>query len=406
MQQGFDLWEIRAVDAIARGRSLRVAAEGLNISQTSVSRHLQRAEALCGAALFRRGWSGAELTAAGELVEPRLAQALDAVARCGGALAALRPAGAGGLQGAALLTRLRRRDLAALEAVVAAGSVSLGAQAVGRGQPEVSRALQGLSQALGVPLLVRRGGRMQPLPAAQRLCTLAQELAAAVDPIPALLAAAAPRFEGRAAIGLLPFSGQRLIARCFARLSNQLPGARLVAVPGSYDSLVAALRRREIDRIIGTLRGPDLPPDLAETPLYAERFAVVARRGHPLAGARGPVAALRDAPWVVAPHGTPVRRYFESLFPPEAARPAIQTCEILSFAAAEEMLMESNSLGMLSYSAARLRALPPGLVALDLALPAAESRIGLTRLADAAADPATRAFEAILSALLAEEAPG
>ena len=52
--------------------------------------------------------------------------------------------------------------------------------------------------------------------------------------------------------------------------------------------LLKKLRRHEIDRIVGILRGPACPSDLIETPLYAERFTVVGdrHRGARKAGTR------------------------------------------------------------------------------------------------------------------------
>lgn len=209
------------------------------------------------------------------------------------------------------------------------------------------------------------------------------------------------QIAGRVALGMLPFSGQAHVARAFALLTNRHPRLRLTAVPGSYPALVEALRRREIDLIIGILRGTDSPPDLAERPLYPEEFAVIARVGHPALDGPQAMADLARLNWVVAPHGTPVRRHFDRIFAAEGLTPPAQSVEMLAFDAAEQMLADSNSLGMLTYSPARLRDLRPDLGRVALTTAPAQAMVGLVSLARTPPDPALAAFEQALAEVLA-----
>lgn len=215
------------------------------------------------------------------------------------------------------------------------------------------------------------------------------------------------RFEGemvgRVSIGMLPFSGQELISRAFARLSNRHPHLRLACIPGSYHGLVEALRRREIDRVVEIMRHQSCPPGLEETHLYDEYFAVVARSGHPLAGRAAEPEDLARRQWVVAPHGTPVRAHFEAVFGHIGLAPPTQSCEMLSFTAAEQMIIESNSLAMLSYSRGKLRQLRPDLSLIDTPFPDGIAPIGLTRLRDAETEPAVQEFTDELVAIVAEQ---
>lgn len=67
------------------------------------------------------------------------------------------------------LTSLDLNLLVVLDAVLAERSVTHAASRVGLSQPAVSNALARLRHQLGDPLLVRRGGGMQPTPYAERL---------------------------------------------------------------------------------------------------------------------------------------------------------------------------------------------------------------------------------------------
>lgn len=395
-----DVRQIAALHLVAETRSFSRAAIALGTTQSTLSRLVAGAEAQLGAGLFRRGWSGAEPTPEGEVV---LAACRIAVAAVDQAEAALYAAGR---PHPSLRNALRTGPLAMLRAVVETGSTRLAAERLGLGQPEVSRALSQLAGHLGLTLF-RRGHRgMEALPPALVLAHLHGAIAAPFQDLPARMQVPAGQISGRVALGLLPFSGQTHVARAFAMLTNRHPRLRLVAVPGSYHALVEALRRREIDRIIGILRHAACPPDLLETPLYSERFTVIARAGHPLLGAPQRLEDLARANWVVAPHGTPVRTHFDRLFASQGLTPPTQSVEMLSFDAAEQMLAESNSLGMLTYGEAGLRRLRPdlGQIRLRLAPDQAVARagIGLVRLAHAPVDAALAAFEAALTDVLAQ----
>ncbi|MBN8194803.1 hypothetical protein JI667_22145, partial [Bacillus sp. NTK074B] len=80
--------------------------------------------------------------------------------------------------------------------------------------------------------------------------------------------------------------------------------------------------------------------------------------------------------WVVAPHGTPVRRYFETVFRRLGAVPPAQSYEIWSFADAEQMIADSDSVALLSYSDETLAELRPDLKRVAFDLPDAGISVG------------------------------
>ncbi|MBW7922930.1 MAG: LysR family transcriptional regulator [Rubellimicrobium sp.] len=386
MGRALDLHHADAVLHLAELRSYRLAAGALATSQPTLTRRVQEAEAALGQPLFRRGWSGVEPTSACELALEHFTEVAAAVAA---AQAQLYAPGRGQPR---LMRALRMGQLQAVAAVVRTGSVTAAAQALGIGQPELSRLLGRTAGHLGLVLFRRHGAGMQALAPAQELARLHDRLHHQLARVPARLAQDGAGLAGRVAVGMLPFSGQNLIARTFARLGNQHPRLRLTCVPGSYNGLTEALRRREIDCIVGVLRGESVAPDLEETALAQERFTVIARRDHALAGTTGSIAALAGARWVVAPHGTPVRRYFDRLFRQTGRIPPVQTCEMLSFSSAEQMLVESDALGMLTYGEAQLQALRPDLCRVEVTLPRAAVPVGITRLRTAEGEAAVAAF--------------
>ncbi len=384
--------EARVIRALADHRRLGAAAEVLALSQSSLSRALAEAESRLGVTLFQRGWTGSEPTALGDVVVAqcqRILADIEAVERAD--LGARHPK---------LAALVQWRHLESLAAVVAQGSASAAARALGISQPAVSQALSDLAAFVPVPLLRRHSAGLDPEPAAFALAALWDRVRSELQILPGLLAEAATGLTGRVAVGLMPFSGQAGVMAALGDLTREHPNLRLIGVPGNYTALCEALKRREIDVIVGLLRNPAPYPGFAEEPLFAERFTLVARRDHPVHAAPVTIDTLAAQRWVVAPHGTPVRRYFETVFRRLGAVPPAQSYEIWSFADAEQMIVDSDSIALLSYSDRTLAALRADLRPVAFDLPDAGVDVGLTRLGDLPPSPAVSAFATALRARL------
>lgn len=381
--------ETRVIRALADHRRLSAAAEALHLSQSSLSRALAGAENRLGVVLFQRGWTGAEPTAAGDLV----------VAQCQRVLSDLDDVSADLGARSRLAAHVQWHHLTAVDAVVATGSATGAAHLLGLRQPAISQTLGDLAAFAG-PLFQRRSAGLDPLPGARTLAALWQRIVQELGQIPALLIQPETGLTGRVAVGLMPFSGQRSVMAALGDLTRQHPHLRLIGVPGNYSALCEALRRREIDLIVGLLRDPAPFPGFVEEPLCDEDFTLIARADHPVHFRPLTIDALAAQRWIVAPHGTPVRRYFETVFRRLGAVPPAQSYEIWSFADAEQMIADSDSVALLSYSRATLARLRPDLRRVDFPLPDARTAVGLTRLADQPPSPGLAAFARALRARL------
>lgn len=385
-----DIREFVAVDAVARTRSFKRAAEALFTSQPTLSRLISSAEEKLGVVIFDRGWSGAETTSEGDVVARYCAHVVAALDTAQARLFAKRP------NSPSLRTNLRSKQIDVVEAICRHGSVTQASHALNRSQSDLSRCLSDLAKRFDVGLFVRTGTGMAPEPGAMTLAELAGHIAYFETQMRAQLRLLEADIVGRVSVGLLAFSGQDFILKTFGSLANDYPHVRLTAVPGSYNGLVEALRRREIDRIVGIGRGDDCEQGLIEEPLYHEHFAVIARRDHPLHNHAHDTQQLARTNWIVAPHGTPARAYFETAFAKLGVTPPTQTCQLLSFGNAEQMLIHSNSVAVLTYSEKKLNELPPELAKVDTSLPPSTTPIVLTKLAGIASDPALAEFDARL----------
>lgn len=394
------LKQIRAVAAVAGNASLARAGESLNISQSSLSRIIHDAEGALGHRLFQRGWNGMEPTSAGAIVIQQCLRVAGGMAEAQNSLQAA------GYKVRDLAYHLTWSMLEVATAVSASGHVSQAAGVLGMPQPNVSRVLAQLAAMLGEHPFTRHAKGMAATPAIPILCDLREKLRSEALQIPSALAALTGMLVGRIAVGILPFSEQDVVVEAFAILLRDHPHVRLQAVTGSYGALSEALRRGEIDVIIGPLRGGALSAQLEESVLLEEVLTFIARPGHALSGRRVTLADLAKEGFVVGPYGTPTRQFFESLLLEHKLPPPARICEMVTFPLAERMVMASESIGLLTYSL-RKRAMAAQHVAIiETDIPESRRAIGLTSLKDkpsnAAQEVFVKAITAILPAMTAE----
>jgi LysR family transcriptional regulator, regulator for genes of the gallate degradation pathway len=364
--------QVRAINAVATHASLAHACEHLNASQSSLSRYIAEAEHGLGHRLFQRGWTGMEPTSEGEVV---IAHCRRMVSSIQAVQAELRGSGA---RTPDLTHHLTWEMLGAADAVRTTGSVSAAAEYLGQSQPNVSRALAKLATAIGRPPFRRTRTGMAASKDVIVLCDLYGKLLLDVMALPSLLAAMSAEVTGRVSVGLLPFSEQALVMKAFGVMLRRHRHVRLQAVTGSYAALIDGLRQDELDFVVGPLRDPPPYDTLEEMRLYRESFAMVVREGHPLASGEPSLADLVNENWIVAPHGTPTRRYFEELLIKQGLTPPAQTCEIVTFSLAEQMVLHSDAIGVLTYSKQKREALREGLKIVPIDLPDSDRDIGLT----------------------------
>lgn len=378
--------QVRVISAVASCASLARASEQLNASQSSLSRSIAEVEERLRQQLFARGWTGMEPTSQGEIVIARCRHMMSSIQAAQDALKAA------GARIADLGHHLAWDLLSAVSAVKVTGSVSAAADYLERSQPDISRALARIAAATGRPPFERTRSGMKATGDAVILADLHTKLLMDVMTLPEQLEALSGKVTGRVAVGLLPFSEQDIVVKVFGQMLSRHRHVRLQAVTGSYAALIDGLRQGELDFVIGPLREPPPYDVLEERHLYDEFFAVIARADHRLAKGRRKLKDLVGENWVVAPHGTPTRRYFEELLIAQGLVPPSQTCEIVTFVLAEQMVINSDAVGLLTYSDRKLQMVSNRLKSLDLDLPENKRGIGLTFRKHQAFTPALEIF--------------
>lgn len=377
--------ELRALEAAARLGSLGLAAAELGVTQPAASLLVRRLEQRLGASLLERGPRGSAASAAGERFAQRVRRVLDEIAAALGA--------SGGTPGA--LRRLTDPQLAAHEAVAAAGSFAAAARAQGQGLPAVQRAARGLERAAGVALY-RRG------PAGTAVNEAGLELARRLGLARAELAQGLAELRSggaRLAIGTLPLVPR---APLVAAVGSAGQGLALSLIEGGYEELVAQLRAGRLDLVLGMLRAP-AGGELLERPLLPDPYRIVGGTAHRLAGRRATPAQLAACGWVVPAAGMPRRAVVEALFAALPRRPAL-VIETSSLDMTLALLREGQALALLSEGQVAAQG---GLAALRGGPLLPRRVVGVTQRARWWPTPAQQAFlDALFAAGAAQAASG
>lgn len=182
--------------------------------------------------------------------------------------------------------------LAALDVLLAEGSVAGAARVLGLSDSAMSRTLSRLRAATGDPLLVRAGRGLVATPHAialrERVRDLAGEVKAVLQPAARDLDLAALErvFTIRANEGFV----EAFAARLVGAVTEAAPGVRLRFAP-KPDKDVRPLREGLVDLEIGVLGASG--PEVRVQSLFQDHFVGVVRQGHPFAS--GDITAGRYA---------------------------------------------------------------------------------------------------------------
>ena len=221
-----------------------------------------------------------------------------------------------------LLSRARLRHLHLFVKVAELQTLKRAAEAVGITQPSATLALADLEQLLACPLFLRHAHGMTPTQAGELLLPLARRMLGLVDETATRAAEIAQGAVGVVRVAAISAAigshlGQALPA--FARGRPDVLVELIEADASRQNGLVA---QGEVDCAI-CRHPPVLPSGWSFTPLWPDRFCIVAGTSHPLATKRRvTMADLLAHTWLVAPSSIAARGVFDAFFAdqPQAVR--------------------------------------------------------------------------------------
>ena len=169
------------------------------------------------------------------------------------------------------------------------------AQSMGVTQPTLSAAIKQLEDSLGV-MLVWRGSRFQGLtPEGQRVLEWARQIVGDARTMREEMRAARQGLSGNLRLAVIP-TALTVVSDLTAGFTVKHPGVRFTVLSRTSAEILTMLENLQIDAGVTYLENEPLGR-VTTVPIYAERYVLLVRADHPLAGQAGVAwAALGDLP--------------------------------------------------------------------------------------------------------------
>ncbi|SLN49097.1 HTH-type transcriptional regulator GbpR [Aquimixticola soesokkakensis] len=370
---------MRAFLAVAETGSITQAAAQCFVSQPAVTQAIAKLEAQADMPLLLRTPQGIFLTEAGQYLQRRVARA---IAMLDAALVEISPR---------LPLTATRAQLQALIAACEVQNFSLAARKLGIAQPTVHRAITQLEREAGRALFQRSPSGIAPTRQCAALARSARLAFVEFDQADAELGDLLGREVGEIVVGSMPLARSYVLPRALAAFRDIRPLLSVRVLDGPYDELLGALRRGEIDFLIGALRFPAPIEDIEQEVVFFDDLVLLAGAGHPLTQ-KPPcqISALQDYPFLVSRKGTPTRDQFEAMFTRAAIAPPRAVIETGSLILMRETILDRKHLACVSRLQARTE-IAQGLVqVLPLAVENSARPIGITTRAGWTPTPAQK----------------
>jgi DNA-binding transcriptional LysR family regulator len=277
-----------------------------------------------------------------------------------------------------LRSRLKMRQVLLLVALDEQRNMHRAAASLRMTQPAATRLLGGLERMLGMKLFERGPRGLVPNAYGESLIRHARAMLATLDHAREEMNALAEGAAGRIALGALLVAAPVLVPLALARFKRSHPHHTVLVQEGSATALLPALRRGELDLVVGRVSS-DVPSEGLEfEAFYSEPMQVVARPGHRIARRRTlRLRDLADETWIVPAPDAPYRRRLDAAFRQAGVAPPRKLVESVSVAVNKMLVQRSDLLGVMPRTVAREYAALGLLRVLPLKLPPPSGPVGV-----------------------------
>ena len=278
--------------------------------------------------------------------------------------------------------RLKTRQLMLLVTLAEEGNLHRAAQLLNMTQPAASKLLKDLEDALEVPLFDRLPRGMQPTWYGETMIRHARAaLGSLGEAHEELVALKAGRF-GQVGVGAISSTGLTLLPPAVAMVKREQPTLRVAIDIDTSDVLMERLAQGRLDILVARLFAQHDTSRLRFERLAAESVCVIARAGHPLAGAVGQTLSG------VAACGWSVRHRFELVFRESGLAAPIDIVETSALLFITRMLEQSDMLAVIGGDVARYYAAHGIVAVLELGLRCPMDDFGIVTRTDRPLSPA------------------
>ncbi len=203
-------------------------------------------------------------------------------------------------------------NLALVQAIAEAGSITAGAKRLHLSQPAASKRLTDLERSLGTTLFDRLPKRgIRPTAAGEILLAFSSRVAALESQAERALRSLIGGEAGRLMIGASSTIGTYLLPPAIAAFRTERPGVEVDLRIGNSDAIVAQLRDTHIDVAFTEDNRADVGEDIVSERLAGDDLLICCRVGHPLLQRQSlRTAELVRYPFILREPGSGARSVF------------------------------------------------------------------------------------------------
>jgi DNA-binding transcriptional LysR family regulator len=280
-----------------------------------------------------------------------------------------------------LRSRLKMRQILLLVALDEHRNVHRAAASLAMTQPAATRLLGDLERLLGQRLFERSARGVLPNAYGESLIRHSRMVLATLDHARDEINAISAGTTGKTSIGALLVAAPALVPRGVARFKQRHPNHTVLVREGTAATLVPALRRGELDLVVGRASSDVASEGLRFEAFYDEPMCVVARVGHPLGKRRMlKLAALSHEQWILPTPEAAYRRRLDAAFRQVGVEPPRQIVESLSILTNRMLVQETDMLAVMPSKVAQ-HYVNLGLIAiLPVKLPPPSGPVGVITL--------------------------
>lgn len=212
-------------------------------------------------------------------------------------------------------TRLKFRQLRLLVAVGQHQNIQGAARELRVSQPAATKMIKDMELDFEVELFRRTNRGVIPTAYGEALIRHGQLILAQVSNAAQELDDLNDGSRGRVVIGSLLAASTGILPTAVDGLITARPNVAIKIVEGTNDALMPALRRGEIDLVVGRLPTHRHRDEIAQEKLYDESIVAVVDPSHPLAGKKDlSFDDMKPFGWVLPPPETSLRRQVDNYF--------------------------------------------------------------------------------------------
>lgn len=182
-------------------------------------------------------------------------------------------------------------------AVIDCGSIRAAARKLGISPPAITKSLRELEEELHVRLLERTQHGVVPTPAGRAFAARGRVVQSELRMAEEECAEFAGGPVGSVAFGAGPTTMFLVVPEALKQFRRQYPEARVRVVEGISPALLPLVRDRTLDFALGLRPVGKLESGLRFRPLFQDRLAIAARKGHPLRNEQS-LGRLAAAQWI------------------------------------------------------------------------------------------------------------